>query len=264
MRIPRLCGYVCPPPLTWKYIFFSPRASLSLSLSVCVCVCVCVRCVCTCVRVCVCVCVCVWERERERELKRAIVCFFSFFFSFGNQTLIFRCSSRGSYGRHIHECCGHVVCGCNHLHLVRRLPPFYCPSSRKQTNKQTKGPTFNQHLFSFLFLSFFLLFLSSFLFFSSLFFFALWLCRLSGYPPFYDESPPKIFKKITEAKYDFDDPVWDDISDLGKCSQCACISENYNVVAIVLFIFLFVCLFNILPLVGLLSPLPHLISIPNW
>jgi hypothetical protein len=38
---------------------------------------------------------------------------------------------------------------------------------------------------------------------------------LSGYPPFYDESPPKIFKKITEAKYDFDDPVWDDISDLG-------------------------------------------------
>lgn len=39
---------------------------------------------------------------------------------------------------------------------------------------------------------------------------------LSGYPPFYDESPPKIFKKITEAKYDFDDPVWDDISDLAK------------------------------------------------
>jgi len=39
---------------------------------------------------------------------------------------------------------------------------------------------------------------------------------LSGYPPFYDESPPKIFKKITEAKYDFDDPVWDDISDMAK------------------------------------------------
>jgi len=39
---------------------------------------------------------------------------------------------------------------------------------------------------------------------------------LSGYPPFYDESPPKIFKKITEAKYDFDDPVWEDISDLAK------------------------------------------------
>jgi len=39
---------------------------------------------------------------------------------------------------------------------------------------------------------------------------------LSGYPPFYDESPPKIFKKITEAKYDFDDPVWEEISDLAK------------------------------------------------
>jgi calcium/calmodulin-dependent protein kinase I len=39
---------------------------------------------------------------------------------------------------------------------------------------------------------------------------------LSGYPPFYDESPPKIFKKITEAKYDFDDPVWEEVSDLAK------------------------------------------------
>jgi hypothetical protein len=46
---------------------------------------------------------------------------------------------------------------------------------------------------------------------------------LSGYPPFYDESPPKIFKKITEAKYDFDDPVWDDISDLGTL-----IINNYS------------------------------------
>jgi len=49
-------------------------------------------------------------------------------------------------------------------------------------------------------------------------FYALRYFSLSGYPPFYDESPPKIFKKITEAKYDFDDPVWDDISDLGNCS----------------------------------------------
>jgi len=39
---------------------------------------------------------------------------------------------------------------------------------------------------------------------------------LSGYPPFYDESPPKIFKKITEVKYDFDDPAWDDISETAK------------------------------------------------
>jgi len=39
---------------------------------------------------------------------------------------------------------------------------------------------------------------------------------LSGYPPFYDESPPKIFKKITEAKYDFNDPAWEHVSDLAK------------------------------------------------
>lgn len=39
---------------------------------------------------------------------------------------------------------------------------------------------------------------------------------LSGYPPFYDDSPPKIFKKITEVKYDFDDPAWDGISDVAK------------------------------------------------
>jgi calcium/calmodulin-dependent protein kinase I len=39
---------------------------------------------------------------------------------------------------------------------------------------------------------------------------------LSGYPPFYDDSPPKIFKKITEAKFDFNDPVWDEVSDSAK------------------------------------------------
>jgi serine/threonine protein kinase len=39
---------------------------------------------------------------------------------------------------------------------------------------------------------------------------------LSGYPPFFDESPPKIFKKITEVKYDFDDPAWDGVSETAK------------------------------------------------
>jgi len=39
---------------------------------------------------------------------------------------------------------------------------------------------------------------------------------LSGYPPFYDDAPPKIFKKITEAKYDFNDPAWEHVSDLAK------------------------------------------------
>jgi len=39
---------------------------------------------------------------------------------------------------------------------------------------------------------------------------------LSGYPPFYDESPPKIFKKITEALYDFNDAAWQKVSDSAK------------------------------------------------
>lgn len=39
---------------------------------------------------------------------------------------------------------------------------------------------------------------------------------LSGYPPFYDDAPPKIFKKITEAKYDFNDPAWENVSDMAK------------------------------------------------
>eukprot|EP01087_Luapelamoeba_hula_P006472 TRINITY_DN1654_c0_g1_i2.p1 TRINITY_DN1654_c0_g1~~TRINITY_DN1654_c0_g1_i2.p1 ORF type:complete len:237 (+),score=52.51 TRINITY_DN1654_c0_g1_i2:385-1095(+) len=52
---------------------------------------------------------------------------------------------------------------------------------------------------------------------------------LSGYPPFYDESPPKIFKKITEAKYDFDDPVWDDISDIAKdLIRCLLVKDPYQ------------------------------------
>jgi len=39
---------------------------------------------------------------------------------------------------------------------------------------------------------------------------------LSGYPPFYADSAPALFKKIMEVKYDFDDSVWDDISDAAK------------------------------------------------
>jgi len=39
---------------------------------------------------------------------------------------------------------------------------------------------------------------------------------LSGYPPFYADSAPALFKKIMEVKYDFDDSVWDDISDSAK------------------------------------------------
>jgi len=39
---------------------------------------------------------------------------------------------------------------------------------------------------------------------------------LSGYPPFYADSAPALFKKIMDVKYDFDDSVWDDISDTAK------------------------------------------------
>jgi len=57
---------------------------------------------------------------------------------------------------------------------------------------------------------------------------------LSGYPPFYADSAPALFKKVNlhsivytsllshillqimDVKYDFDDSVWDDISDSAK------------------------------------------------
>lgn len=39
---------------------------------------------------------------------------------------------------------------------------------------------------------------------------------LSGYPPFYADSAPALFKKIMDVKYDFEDSVWDDISDAAK------------------------------------------------
>jgi len=39
---------------------------------------------------------------------------------------------------------------------------------------------------------------------------------LSGYPPFYADSAPALFKKIMDVKYDFDDSVWDDISEPAK------------------------------------------------
>jgi len=39
---------------------------------------------------------------------------------------------------------------------------------------------------------------------------------LSGYPPFYDESPRKIYEKIANVKFDFDDPAWKNVSDSAK------------------------------------------------
>lgn len=39
---------------------------------------------------------------------------------------------------------------------------------------------------------------------------------LGGYPPFYDESEPKLFAAIQKGEFAFDDEVWTDISDLAK------------------------------------------------
>lgn len=43
-----------------------------------------------------------------------------------------------------------------------------------------------------------------------------YVCRLCGYPPFYDENDSKLFEQILKADYEFDAPYWDDISDSGK------------------------------------------------
>jgi calcium-dependent protein kinase len=39
---------------------------------------------------------------------------------------------------------------------------------------------------------------------------------LSGYPPFYGESDREILDAVMEGEYDFDDEVWDNVSDDGK------------------------------------------------
>jgi len=39
---------------------------------------------------------------------------------------------------------------------------------------------------------------------------------LCGYPPFYADNAPALFKKIMDVKYDFDDPSWDDVSNDAK------------------------------------------------
>ncbi len=39
---------------------------------------------------------------------------------------------------------------------------------------------------------------------------------LCGYPPFYADNAPALFKKIMDVKYDFDDPAWENISNDAK------------------------------------------------
>eukprot|EP01100_Stratorugosa_tubuloviscum_P008637 TRINITY_DN359_c0_g1_i1.p1 TRINITY_DN359_c0_g1~~TRINITY_DN359_c0_g1_i1.p1 ORF type:complete len:346 (+),score=85.84 TRINITY_DN359_c0_g1_i1:35-1072(+) len=39
---------------------------------------------------------------------------------------------------------------------------------------------------------------------------------LCGYPPFYADNAPALFKKIMDVKYDFEDPSWEDVSEAAK------------------------------------------------
>ena len=39
---------------------------------------------------------------------------------------------------------------------------------------------------------------------------------LSGYPPFDGDSEKEIFDAIEEGEFDFDDSVWEDVSDEAK------------------------------------------------
>lgn len=39
---------------------------------------------------------------------------------------------------------------------------------------------------------------------------------LCGYPPFYEDNAPALFRKIIDAEYDFDDPIWNEVSEDAK------------------------------------------------
>jgi serine/threonine protein kinase len=39
---------------------------------------------------------------------------------------------------------------------------------------------------------------------------------LAGYPPFYNENTPALFRQIRKGAFNFDDPVWDEVSDDAK------------------------------------------------
>lgn len=39
---------------------------------------------------------------------------------------------------------------------------------------------------------------------------------LAGYPPFSDESLPRLYRKITEGEYNTSDKVWDNVSEDAK------------------------------------------------
>ena len=46
--------------------------------------------------------------------------------------------------------------------------------------------------------------------------FDLFVDRLCGFPPFYDENNQTLFQMIKTCQFEFPSPYWDDISDLAK------------------------------------------------
>lgn len=39
---------------------------------------------------------------------------------------------------------------------------------------------------------------------------------LAGYPPFYGDNDIEVFEKVINYQYDFEDEVWNDVSDEAK------------------------------------------------
>ena len=51
---------------------------------------------------------------------------------------------------------------------------------------------------------------------------------LSGYPPFYGENDIEVFEKVINYQYDFEDEVWNDVSDEAKhlVTKLLCEAKN--------------------------------------
>lgn len=46
------------------------------------------------------------------------------------------------------------------------------------------------------------------------------ICRLSGLSPFLGDNDEETLANVSAADWDFDDPAWDDVSDLAKDFIC--------------------------------------------
>ena len=42
------------------------------------------------------------------------------------------------------------------------------------------------------------------------------MCRLCGFPPFYDDNNQTLFELIKQGSFEFPSPYWDDISEMAK------------------------------------------------